>query len=193
MTRLALLLLAAVLLAGCGGEDEPEAGTPTATEPPPATTTAPPGETCSTSGLRLTLPDQPELPEPVAAKREAIFGAAVACDYEGLEALAPDGLRFSFGAETSAAEYWRGLEEQGEDPMAKLARVLALPSTQDEAGNYAWPSAHGANATDEDWEAVVGLYPREQVRQMREGGTGYLGYRAGITPAGDWIYFVAGD
>ena len=24
-------------------------------------------------------------------------------------------------------------------------------------------------------------------------GIGYLGYRAGITASGDWIYFVAGD
>jgi hypothetical protein len=190
MRLAALLLLVLLLAAGCGGEDEPEAGTPTTESP---TTTAPPPETCSTSGLRLTLPAQEGLPEPVAAKREAIFGAAVACDYEGLAALAPEGLRFSFGDETDAAEYWRQLEAQGEDPMAKLARILTLPYGRDEAENYAWPSAHGPSPTDEDWEAVVGLYPRAQVEEMRMAGVGYLGYRVGITPAGEWIYFVAGD
>jgi hypothetical protein len=39
---------------------------------------------------------------------------------------------------------------------------------------------------------VSGLYPQEQVDQMKAGGM-YLGYRTAITPDGDWQFFVAGD
>jgi hypothetical protein len=32
-----------------------------------------------------------------------------------------------------------------------------------------------------------------QIERIRRGGSGYLGYRIGITPTGDWQFFVAGD
>ena len=44
---------------------------------------------CSAAGENWVLEDQPGLPEPVAAKRRAIFEAAAACDFDGLGALVP--------------------------------------------------------------------------------------------------------
>jgi hypothetical protein len=200
--------LVALALAGCGTDDADEASGPatvtvteteTVVEEP--TTTAEietqPASECSTSGLRVTLPDQ-DLPAPVAETRQEIFDAAVACDYDTLEQLASEeGFTFSYGAETDASDYWRGLEESGEEPkpMRALAAILTLPVTRNEAGSYAWPSAYDESPTAADWLALAhtGLYSEEQLEQMRTQGTGYLGYRTAITPEGEWQFFVAGD
>jgi hypothetical protein len=201
------ILLAALALAGCGSEDPDEAASPepvtvtqTVTEALPSATTAPEEEAeCSTSGLRLTLPEQ-ELPPAVADVRERIFDAAVACDYDTLEEIAleeGEGFTFSYGAGTDASEHWREAEQSGEEPqpMRTLATILTLPYTRNESGSYAWPTAYNESPTDEDWQALVdaGLYDAETVEQMKTQGTGYLGYRTAITPDGDWQFFVAGD
>jgi hypothetical protein len=201
------ILLAALALAGCGSEDPDEAASPepvtvtqTVTETLPSATTAPEEEAeCSTSGLRLTLPEQ-ELPPAVADVRERIFDAAVACDYDTLEEIAleeGEGFTFSYGAGTDASEHWREAEQSGEEPqpMRTLATILTLPYTRNESGSYAWPTAYNESPTDEDWQALVdaGLYDAETVEQMKTQGTGYLGYRTAITPDGDWQFFVAGD
>ena len=207
----ALLALVLVLaLAACGGDSEeaaaPETVTVTVTqtetvEPEPAETEPEePAADCSTAGLRLTLPEQ-DIPEEVAAVRRRVFDAAVACDYETLEQIAleeGEGFTFSYGAgpDDSAAAHWRELEESGaEEPMKTLATILTLPHTRNESGSYAWPSAYSESPTDADWQALAdaGVYPQEQLDQMREGGVGYLGYRTAITADGDWQFFVAGD
>jgi hypothetical protein len=43
--------------------------------------------TCSTSGLVADLDPHPDLPAPAARTRQAIFDAAMACDFPGLLAL----------------------------------------------------------------------------------------------------------
>ncbi len=206
--RLALaLLLVLALTAGCGGDDE-EAGstapatvTETVTTSETETVTEPQVE-CSTAGVRLTLPEQ-ELPQAVADVRSRVFEAAVACDYETLEEIAlekGEGFTFSYGSETSAAEYWREREEAGDaepgpKPMLALATILTTPYTRNESGSYAWPTAYQESPSEADWQALVdaGLYTQEQIDGMKTGGTGYLGYRTAITPDGDWQFFVAGD
>lgn len=209
--RIVIALVVVLALVGCGSDDGDEAGPPvTVTETVTTTTTetetvtepAEPEVECSTSGLRLTLPEQ-ELPAAVADVRERVFAAAVACDYETLEEIAleqGEGFTFSYGGTGSAADFWREREEAGDaepdpKPMFALATILALPSTRNESGSYAWPSAYDESPTDADWQAIVdaGLYTQEQVEQMKAGGTGYLGYRTAITVDGDWQFFVAGD
>ena len=204
-----LLLLAAVLaLAGCGSDEADDAAAPapvtvteTVTETETETVTQPPEQptgACSTSGIRMTLPEQ-ELPAEVAEVRQRIFDAAIACDYETLEQIALEkgaGFTFSYGGGGSAAAHWRELEESGtEEPMRVLATILTLPYTRNESGSYAWPTAYNESPTEADWQALVdaGLYSQEQIDGMKAGGTGYLGYRTAITPDGDWQFFVAGD
>ena len=203
MRRLLLLALVA-LLAGCGAESDDDAAAPqpvtvtvteTDTQPPPPT--AEPDAGCSTSTVRTTLPEQ-ELPEAVASVRQRIFDAAIACDYDALQQIAleqGEGFTFSYGAETSAADFWRGLEESGETPMLDLVRIISLPHTRNETGSYAWPSAYDETPTDEDWQALVdaGLYAQAEVDEMKAQNTGYLGWRTAITAEGDWQFFVAGD
>lgn len=204
------LLLGAVLalaLAGCGSENgsneaastQPTIVTQTVTET--ETVTQAPEVTCSTAGLRLTLPEQ-DLPPAVADVRKRVFDAAIACDYDTLEQIAleqGEGFTFSYGSGTDASEHWRSVEETGTErplPMLALATILTIPHSRNETGSYAWPSAYEETPTDEDWQAVVdaGLYTQAEVEQMQgPTSTGYLGYRTAITPDGDWQFFVAGD
>ena len=206
--RIMLSLLAALVVSGCGSEstsDDVAAPPATVTVTETRTETAPPPQeeaTCSTSGIRTTLPEQ-DLPEPVVDMRRAIWEAAIACNYDELERLAlerGDGFTFSYGAGTSAADYWRSVEEAGTEdplPMRALATILAMPFTRNESGSYAWPTAYQESPPDEAWQALVdsGLYSQAEVDAMRSGAGagGYLGYRTAITPDGDWQFFVAGD
>jgi len=178
--------------------------TPTLTEAPaePATPTSAPGESpastgqpaaeCSAAGLSSDLPVQ-ELPEPVADKRQAIARAAVACDYEELEELAAVGrFTFSYGGSGSAADFWRDEEKAGRDVLATLVRLLELPHARNEAGFYAWPSAYSEQPSPRDWKRLEGIYDDEMIASFRRNGS-YLGHRIGITPQGEWQFFVAGD
>ena len=202
--RLTLALFAALALAGCGTDaDEaaaPEPVTVTVTETKTETeTAAPEPETaCSTSGQRTVLLVQ-DLPDAVADVRDDVFNAAMACDYDELERIAlerGEGFTFSYGGGTSAAAYWRELEQSGtEQPMRDLVAILNLPYTRNETGSYAWPTAYDESPSEADWQALVdaGLHTQEEVDLMKEQGTGYLGYRTAITADGDWQFFVAGD
>lgn len=200
-------LVLALMLAGCGSESASDdvAAPPvtvTVTETETETAPPPPEPSCSTSATRTTLPEQ-ALPTPVAEVRQRIFDAAVACDYETLEEIAlevGEGFTFSYGAGTSAAEFWGNVEEAGTEqplPMRALTAILSMPFTRNESGSYAWPTAYDESPTDEAWLALVdaGLYSQAEVDEMRSGpgAGGYLGYRTAITADGDWQFFVAGD
>lgn len=196
----ALALTVALAGAGCGGGEE-ETTTVTVVETETVTrtvTTAPepvePAGDCSAAGASAELPADPELPAAVAEVREAIAAAAVACDYERLQELALEqgtGFTFSYGAETSAADFWGGAEERGEEVLRILVETLRQEGHLYQ-GNWVWPTAYTDAPTDEDWQALAGIYPQEQIDSFRESGS-FLGYRVGITPAGDWQFFVAGD
>jgi hypothetical protein len=200
--RFVLGAVLALVVAGCGSDNGSNAGstlpeTVTQTVTQTETVATQPEVACSTSALRLTLPEQ-KLPAAVADVRKRVFGAAVACDYDTLEQIALEkgaGFTFTYGSETDASTYWRRLEEAGTDkPMRALATILTLPYTRNETGSYAWPSAYNESPTDADWQALVdaGLYTQEQIDSMKAGGM-YLGWRTAITPDGDWQFFVAGD
>jgi hypothetical protein len=152
------------------------------------------GGECSAAGLSSELPADSALPAAVADMRQRIAEAAVACDYDALQALALEGgtgFTYSYGGETSAADYWAGAEERGENVMRILVESLRQDGHRYQ-GNWVWPTAYSDEPTDADWEALEGLYPQDQLDSMRQSGS-FLGYRVGITPAGDWIFFVAGD
>ena len=209
--RLLLAATFALALAGCGGNDAenasedasaPQTVKVTITQTETVTLPAEPEASCSTAGLRVTLPEQ-DLPPAVADVRQRVFDAAVACDYETLEQIALErgkGFTFSYGGGDSAADYWRDVETANTEqplPMRALSAILAMPYTRNETGSYAWPTAYSEAPTEEAWQALVtaGLYTQEQVDAMQAdpGAGGYLGYRTAITADGDWQFFVAGD
>ena len=151
---------------------------------------------CSAARLSSRLPAQ-KLPAPVASMRVRITRAAVACDYAALERLARErgrSFEFSFGAGRSPAAFWRRLEQtRQDDPLAKLVGILRLPFTRDRRGGYDWPSAYRLKPTKADWDALLAVYSRAEVERFRKSEIGYYGYRAGISRAGDWQFFIAGD
>ncbi len=152
--------------------------------------------TCSASGLSpRATPASPVLPAPTESMRQRIIAAAVACDYAALDTLADENgkaVRFSFGDGTDAGEYWRAAEKLGNPVLARIVKVLNLPYAK-EGNLYFWPAVHVTGATsDKDWAAITGVYPKNEVEEMRDQGS-YLGIRVGITPEGDWQVAVEGD
>jgi hypothetical protein len=194
--RLTPLAVAALfLLAACGSDS----GGAVVSDAPPSsttsTTTSPP-ERCSVNGVRLVLEEQ-DLPSPVAEKRQAIFDAAVACDFDALADEAGDQFNYTFGDPgAEPAAYWRQQEREGHPVMLPLARVLNLPSVERhelEGTPYrTWPSANQEHRTQADWDALRGFYSPEEVAQFQRFDM-YTGWRTAITDAGAWMYFVAGD
>jgi hypothetical protein len=205
---------------GCGDAGAPGTGDETSTTPqtelttlPPASTTDPPAPTttrpsdttavivepgCSATGEEL--PASVELPQPVAETRTGILEAAVTCDFDRLASLAGEDFTYSFGGGDDPAAYWSDAERAGDDLLAILVQVLgmshgeldtALPSGE-ETRLYYWPSAFGADPTEEQWKEVAALYTAEEIAAMKDFG-GYVGYRVGITASGEWLFFVAGD
>ena len=177
---LALLALLVTVAAGCGsGDEETTTVTVTSTETVTETVTTSTGAgggaggECSAAGLSADLRDDSALPAAVADLRQQIAEAAVTCDFDRLQ------------------ELWAGAEERGEQVMRILVEELRQTGHQYQ-GNWVWPTAYTDTPTDADWQALEGLYPQEQLDSMKQSGS-YLGYRVGLTPAGDWIFFVAGD
>ena len=162
---------------------------------------------CSASALPPAR-SNPRLPRAVESIRLRIVAAARKCDYAALVRLGNErgpGLQFSYGGTLSAPSFWRMLERNGSEPrpMTALVKLLSLPFVPIAADGravpasrarfYVWPRAHRTNPSERDWQALRTLYTAQQIERMRRGGTGYLGYRIGITPKGDWQFFVAGD
>jgi hypothetical protein len=206
-TPLAFVLAAVVLVVGasaCGGDGDDTAAPETATAPVETgagggTETAPELTECSSTDHGLTLPEQ-ELPPAVAEVRERIFAAVSECDVAELEKIALEkGESFTYTvgeAGESPAAYWTDVELNASDsPMYVLALILTMPVTRTADGGYAWPSAYGEKPTEADWQALLDavLYTQQEVNTMRGSGSGYTGWRAGITADGDWEFFVEGE
>ena len=216
-TLRAVVVALLLALTGCARGSKPAVSpSPSVPAGPPAT----PAASCSASVLSPDLPKQ-DLPEAVSSMRDRIAKAATACDVDGLERLALAGdssFSFSFGGqEGGPGDHWRKLEAEGRAPLAFLVKVLgvrfgtveipppettpaaaASPAPAGSPTAYAWPSAATRDVpTGSDWAELERVYPKDQVARMKQDsakfGIGYLGWRAGITAAGDWIYFVEGD
>lgn len=181
-----------------GQDDGPSATTPvTEAGPPPASLP----DDCSAAGMGPRPAAQPGLPGAVRSLRLQIVEAAVACDFDRLEALAEDGgteFTFSYGAGTDASAHWRQAEADGEEPMRYLATVLSLPYRAVDGADpalYAWPSAFTYPSWDAvpeaERQALLRLYSEADLGQFEQFGS-YGGFRVGITQQGDWLYFVAG-
>jgi hypothetical protein len=196
LRRLAALAAVAaggvLLLAGCGSEET-------------VTVTATVAETEATTVSETVVETETSavasgaLPEPVEEKRADIAAAAESGDYEALRPLIAEQFSYSFGGpfEGGPIGFWRFLErEQGVRPIEILADLMQLPYTLYQ-GIYTWPFAFDKAQTE------LTAYERGLLKDV--GGVdlsddffpdpngGYYGWRAGIEPDGDWIFFIAGD
>jgi len=161
---------------------------------------------CSAEGEGLVLEEQPGLPEGVAAKRRAIFAAAVACAFEALGALVPvdepDGWFWGFvGVRGGSAEAWQEYEAAGYVPLWFLVRTLNLPYAEVTGWNseegwlgYAWPAVAGdesdgwANLSAEERAGLVALYGEGSVAAWDDSDF-FFGYRVVIRDDGLWWYY----
>ena len=127
------------------------------------------------------------VPAAVEQKRAEILAAAEAGDYEALRPLIGEQFSYSFGGPVDGGPiaYWRSLPE---DPLPVLARILKLPPTLS-TGIYVWPFAYSEPANQ------LTDYERGLLGDLADdyAGESYYGWRAGIEPDGDWIFFIAGD
>ena len=104
----------------------------------------------------------------VAEVRGEIAAAAVACDYDRLQAARARAgrLHVQLRRRDSAADYWAGEEERGQDVMKILVETLRQTGHLYQ-GNWVWPTAYSDTPTDADWSALVGLYPADQLTSWR--------------------------
>jgi hypothetical protein len=140
-----------------------------------------------------------DLPESVVQTlgKITLFGSR--CWFDDLELVAGDGFTASFGG-GDPSDLWTRQEENGEQPMYQLMRILDMPHGIVDLGDqlmYVWPSAAAFDGPwdempDADKEPLRALYDEEDFADFAAFG-GYIGYRIGITADGDWSFFVAGD
>jgi hypothetical protein len=142
--------------------------------------------------------DERDLTEPVADKVYWIGTAARECDFEAIAALAADNFTTSFGG--GGVDYIAELHDQGEPIYTILAEVLNMSHDiirmEDGSRLYVWPAAFAYDTWDEipapAMEELLRIYTQEELDQISLLGS-YGGWRVGITEAGEWIFFVAGD
>lgn len=214
----------ALALTGCGGDADPAApvapSTPVATDAAPteadpteapateASATAPEGtgdETapdepaatgdCAAAGLDLAVRGE-GLPDATLDTAAFLLDAAVRCDEQLVTTAATESDTTFFFGNATVGEVFALPEDPAEDPAAweAMARLLGATTPVEVDGTWAWPAAHGADASEADWQELVdsGLYTQSQVEQLRT-GEGYLGWRVGIAADGTWQFMTAGD
>ena len=145
------------------------------------------------------------LPEPVRRMRELIIEAARSGDPEKLRPLIGTGAettRLSLGdIEGDPVEYLRSLsgDQEGQEILAILIEVLEAGYVRFDAGTdkelFVWPYFFAV--------PLEGLSPQERVELFTLVTAGdyedmlsfgaYIFFRVGITPQGQWLFFVAGD
>lgn len=134
-----------------------------------------------------------DLPDAVAATRDALLVAARAEDWDALAALLPadGGFTASFGAEDDPIAYYRSLPR----PMLPdLVTILEAPAAELE-GLYVWPDLHARipfAVSDDERGALEARYGADFVAAWEQQGS-YTGWRVGIEPDGTWRFLVAGD
>lgn len=165
----------------------------------PTTTVTWPTAGCSATGVPQPRPAQ-GLPEVVAAKRQAVIAAAMACDFDQLEHLA--GTPFYTSVIETGVEMFREWEARGEGRLGTLLLLFDMswgiqeidePEFLDQ---YAWPRAFIHDRWEDipqaELDELLTIYTEEELASIAEFGS-YAGWRTGIDAEGNWKWFLAGD
>jgi hypothetical protein len=153
----------------------------------------------TTTTIVTTTAEQPApgLPAEVDKTRAGLLAAAESGDYEAIRPfIRSTAFAYTFGDPFPGGPiaYWQNLEKTtGQKPLQALADVLRMPYTLSR-GIYFWPFAYDVASVDDltTHEREL-LAPLGQLESVFVEGTGYVGWRAGIDPAGTWVLFVSGD
>jgi hypothetical protein len=151
-------------------------------------------EVVTTTVERTLVKDAPGLPARVARTHATLLRAAEEGDYEALRPLiSREGFEYTFGGpfKGGAIAYWQDLENNTDQrPLFALAAILKRPYTLSR-GIYVWPFAY--DRTKDELTAHERRLLAPLGKDAVFVGEGYFGWRAGIEPDGDWVFFVAGD
>jgi hypothetical protein len=181
-------------------------------EPPPGNATPPPvddAEEAQPEGPPAEIIyDLSRLPAPAKRMRELIIEAARSGDLEKLRPFIGTGdsatvLSFG-GVDGDPIEFLRSISGdtepgQGQEILAILEEVLSAgfvhldPGTPEEM--YVWPYFHAVpleKLTPPQRVELFKIVTAGDYEEMRAYGV-YSFYRAGISPEGQWNFFVAGD
>ena len=183
--------------------------------PPPATSGAPtddPANGEATGEGTDTIEAAPDilydltlLPEPVQRMRRLILEACKAGDIEALRPLlGPEAgsTQISFGGvEGDPIDFLRNLsgDDEGHEILAILSEVLKAGFVHLDVGEpgeiYVWPYFFAVSLetlTPPQRVELFTIVTAGDYEEMKTYGT-YNFYRVGITPEGEWLFFVAGD
>jgi hypothetical protein len=188
LARLAAVFALVVAMAACSD-------TSSVPDPAPAPAPAPaPVPQPAPSPAPAPAPDPlAALPEEVRATRAALLAAAQAGDWDAVGSLIPTDVPFTsnYGGESDHVAFYRALDT---DLLAEVVALLEGPFGQ-VSDVVVWPELHSrvpfAFGADERTE-LEGRFGAEALATWEAAGA-YLGWRIGITEAGEWIFLVAGD
>ncbi|TIW64375.1 MAG: hypothetical protein E5V60_19790 [Mesorhizobium sp.] len=180
-------------------EDLPSPATPSADDD-----MAPPGSAVPMPDPLGTTP-LAKLPEPVKRMHDLIVEACRSGDIEKLRPLIGKGdsmTQLSLGdIEGDPITSLKGLagDSEGQEILAIMEEVLSAGYVHVDAGTpqelYVWPYFFALPLDKLDAKQRVELFKivtAGDYNDMKQFGA-YIFYRVGITPAGQWMFFVAGD
>lgn len=163
-----------------------------------------PGQSAPEATPRI-LYDPMLLPEPVRRMRERIMEACKAGDVEALRALLSTGAnatQLSLAAvEGDPIDHLKSLsgDEEGHEILAILYEVLAAGFVHLDIGTddeiYAWPyfvAIPIETLTPPQRVELFKLVTAGDYEEMKAYGT-YIFFRVGISPDGEWEFFVGGE
>jgi hypothetical protein len=189
--------------------DQPEASTPETVDPDgqQPDTAAPeltPGPAASDEPLATIEYDPEKLPAPVKRLREQIIAAAVTGDFEKLKPIVEangEPPQFGFTEADDPLEYLKAQsgDPDGSEILAILIEVLDAGYVHVDVGTteemYIWPYFARYpfdKLTAAQMVELFKIITAGDYEDMKPLGT-YTFYRVGISPTGEWKYFVAGD
>lgn len=137
------------------------------------------------------------MPTTTRTTARALLGSGVRCDARALTKRAErDETRLSFGIVT-AEEFFALPEKETKYRYLVDALAKARPGYDKLSRDYVWPRVAAGDGYQDPaaWDEAVaaGLLTKDQAAAMRRNGSGYLGWRIGISDRGEWHFFIAGD
>lgn len=174
--------------------DDTTLSAPETTSPTVIASTAAGG--CSAEGVEVPQPVG-DIPDEIAAKRDAIVAAVSSCDLARIEELASADFRTSVvGGGIEDLARW---EESGEGRLDVLLNLFGTTpgvlEIEDGLVYYVWPAAAIYEWDDVPHDLVDELEPVINTGDLDAFANfgSYLGWKTAIDSNGNWVYFVAGD
>ncbi len=194
-TAAAVLLGVGLGVGPAGPAPDAQAAVPAAA--PTAAPTSTQASTCSGAKRPGRVVVVRGMPATTRSAARALLASGVRCDARALtKRAARDKTRLSFGIVT-AEEFFALPEKETKYRYLVDALAKARPGYEKVSRDYVWPRVAAGDGYKDPaaWDEAVaaGLLTKDQAARMRRDGSGYLGWRIGVSDRGEWDFFIAGD